>query len=86
MTRAPARTMAATPCRQASESRRYSGPTVTVPSAPMPSPPSPSRSEAGMAASTESTPNVSQAPGSTACRHRAIPDLPELDPPLSTIT
>jgi len=24
--------------------------------------------------------------GRTACRHRAIPDFPELEPPLSTIT
>lgn len=33
-----------------------------------------------------STPRVSQGSGNTACRQRAIPDLPELEPPFSTIT
>ena len=33
-----------------------------------------------------SVPNAGQGSGRIACRHRAIPDLPELEPPLSTIT
>jgi hypothetical protein len=33
-----------------------------------------------------SAPKASHGSGRIACRHRAIPDLPELDPPLSTIT
>jgi hypothetical protein len=42
--------------------------------------------DAGMASINESTPNASHGSGNTACRHRTIPDFPELDPPLSTIT
>jgi hypothetical protein len=41
--------------------------------------------DAGIASTSVSTPNDSQGSGSTACRHRAIPDFPELDPPLRTI-
>jgi hypothetical protein len=33
-----------------------------------------------------STPRVNQGSDSTACRHREIPDFPELEPPLRTIT
>ena len=40
----------------------------------------------GMAWISVSTPKASHGSGRTACKHRAIPDLPELEPPLSTIT
>jgi hypothetical protein len=40
----------------------------------------------GIAWTRLSVPKASHGSGRTACRHRAIPDLPELDPPLSTIT
>jgi hypothetical protein len=40
----------------------------------------------GIAWTSVSVPNASQGSGKIACRHRAIPDLPELEPPLSTIT
>jgi hypothetical protein len=33
-----------------------------------------------------STPKASHGSGRIACRHRAMPDFPELDAPLSTIT
>lgn len=41
--------------------------------------------DAGIAWISVSTPKASQGSGRTACRHRAIPDFPELEPPLSTI-
>jgi len=43
-------------------------------------------SDAGSAWISVSTPKASHGPGRTACRHRAMPDFPELEPPLSTIT
>jgi hypothetical protein len=39
-----------------------------------------------MTAASVSVPRASHGSGSVACRQRMIPDLPELDPPLSTIT
>jgi hypothetical protein len=42
--------------------------------------------EAGIAWISVSTPKASHGSGRTACRHRAIPDFPELEPPLRTIT
>ena len=45
-----------------------------------------SREAAGIAWISVSTPKTSHGSGRTACRQRTIPDLPELDPPLSTIT
>jgi len=42
--------------------------------------------DAGMAWIIMSFPTVSHGSGRIDCRHRAIPDLPELDPPFSTIT
>jgi hypothetical protein len=42
--------------------------------------------DAGIASVSVSVPKASQGSGSMACRHRAIPDFPELDPPLRMIT
>ena len=44
------------------------------------------REDTGIAWISVSTPKASQGFGRTACRHRAIPDFPELEPPLRTIT
>ncbi len=44
------------------------------------------RGDTGIARISVSTPKASHGSGSTACRHRAIPDFPELEPPLRTIT
>lgn len=44
------------------------------------------RVASGIAWISVSTPKVSHGYGRTACRHRAIPDFPELEPPLRTIT
>ncbi len=78
--------MATSPVIQASCSVMKSPPTATPPSSakPMPSPPEVSR--AGIASTRVSMLSESQGSGSTACRSRAIADLPELDPPLSTMT
>ena len=59
---------------------------MTSPSSANPIPSDPSRNRAGITSINVSTPIASHASGNSACRHRAIPDLPELDPPLSTIT
>jgi len=40
----------------------------------------------GIAWTSVSVPKASHGSGRTACRHRAIPDFPELEPPLRTIT
>jgi hypothetical protein len=42
--------------------------------------------DAGIISISVSTPRASHGSGRTACRHRAIPDFPELEPPLRTIT
>jgi hypothetical protein len=42
--------------------------------------------EAGIASISESIAAASHGSCSSACRHRTIPDLPELDPPFNTIT
>jgi len=86
MIRAPALAIAATPFIQASSSARNCGPTLTSPSAANPMPASDACMAEGIAWMSMSTPTASQGSGRTACRHRAIPDLPELDPPFSTIT
>jgi hypothetical protein len=86
ITRAPARTIATTPAAQACSNRRNSGPTFTPPSSANSIPPGEARMATGMASINESTPNANHGSGNTACRHRTIPDFPELDPPLSTIT
>jgi hypothetical protein len=44
------------------------------------------RAETGIAWISVSVPRASHGSGRTACKHRAIPDFPELEPPLSTIT
>lgn len=81
MTLAPARAIAATPSIHAACSAPKAGPTLTPPSGAN------SRSlSGGIASISESTPKVSHGSGITACRHRAIPDFPELEPPLRTIT
>ena len=86
MTRAPARAVAATPPSTPSSSVRNAGPTPPCHPGelhrlhPMPC------MDAGMAWTSVSVPKASHGSGRIACRHRAIPDLPELDPPFSTIT
>lgn len=76
------RTIAAIPVAHAASRVMNSSPTLTPPSAansiPVPAP--------GIASISESTPKASQGSGRTSCRHRTIPDLPELEPPFSTIT
>ena len=84
-TRAPDLTIATTPSRQAASNARKSAPTLTPPSAANTIPPSDSRILAGSASTNESHPNASHGSGSTACRHRTIPDFPELEPPLRMI-
>jgi len=86
MTLAPARTISAIPAIQAVCSAMKSAPTLTVPSAPNVTPASDAVIFAGSASMNESTPKANQGSGSSACRHRRIPDFPELEPPLSTIT
>ena len=76
--------IAATPSIHAASSARNSGLTMTAPSGANSIPDS--REAAGIAWISVSTPKTSHGSGRTACRHRAIPDLPELEPPLSTIT
>jgi hypothetical protein len=44
------------------------------------------RADTGIAWISVSTPKASHGSGRTACRHRAMPDFPELEPPLRTIT
>lgn len=78
--------MAATPAIHAASSARNRVPTLTPPSAANPMPPSDSRMDAGIASISVSTPTANQGSGSTPCRHREIPDLPELEPPFNTIT
>lgn len=86
MTRAPARAIAATPSIHAASSVRNSGPITTPPSAANSMPVADTGEDAGIAWISVSTPKTSQGSGRTACRQRAIPDFPELEPPLSTIT
>ena len=82
---APARAIATTPSIQAASSARKSAPTLTPPSAAKPIPASDSCIFAGRASTNESHPNASHGSDSTACRHRMIPDFPELEPPLRMI-
>lgn len=86
MTRAPARTIATIPVSHAASRVLNSAPTTTSPSGPNSIPASDSRMAAGSASTNVSVPKVSHGSGNTACRHRAIADFPELDPPLSMIT
>ncbi len=81
-TRAPARAIAAIPSIHAASKLLNSGPTITSPSGVT----SITAPDEGIAPISVSTPKASQGSGRTACRHRTIPDLPELDPPLRTIT
>lgn len=85
ITRAPAQAVAATPARQAASSRVNSSPTLTPPSAANSMPVPEDWSEAGIDSTNPSIPKASHGSGRTACRQRTIPDLPELEPPLSTI-
>ena len=78
--------MAAIPVIHAASSVRNSGPTTTSPSGANSMPVADIRRASGMAWISVSTPKASHGSGRTACKHRAIPDLPELEPPLSTIT
>lgn len=75
-----------TPARQAASSRVNSSPTLTPPSAANSIPVPEDWSEAGIDSTNPSIPKASHGSGRTACRQRTIPDLPELEPPLSTIT
>ena len=86
MTPAPARAIAATPSIHAASSDRNSGPTITSPSGANPPPASDALMDAGIAWISVSTPKASHGSSRTDCRHRAIPDFPELEPPLRTIT
>jgi hypothetical protein len=85
MIRAPAPAMAAMPAIHAASSVRNLAPTTTCPSGLNSMPPL-ACSDGGIASISESTPKVSHGPGSTDWRLRAIVDLPELEPPLRTIT
>jgi hypothetical protein len=58
----------------------------TPPSSANSIPPSDARIAEGIDSTSMSTACTSHGSGRTACRHRAMPDFPELDPPLSTIT
>jgi hypothetical protein len=82
---APARAIATMPSIQAASSARNTGP-VTWPSAAISMPPGVLSKAAGIASISVSVPNVSHGSGKTVCRQRMIPVLPELEPPLSTIT
>ena len=76
--------MAAMPAIHAASSVRKAGPTTTCPSGLNSTPPA--CSDGGIASISELTPNISHGCGSTDWRWPAIVDLPELEPPLSTIT
>ena len=86
MIRAPARAIAAIPSIHAASSVRNSGPTMTSPSDANSIPAAEVRVETGTASTSVSVPKASHGSGRIACRHRAIPDFPELEPPLRTIT
>jgi hypothetical protein len=77
--------MAAMPRIQAASSRRKTVPTTTCPSG-LNSMPPPVCSDGGIASTSVSVPNVSHGSARINCSRRAIVDLPELDPPLRTIT
>jgi hypothetical protein len=83
---APALAIAAIPAIHAASRVRNSGPTMTSPSWPNSMPAADVCSDIGIAWIRLSVPKASHRSGRIACRHRAIPDLPELEPPLSTIT
>jgi hypothetical protein len=74
------------PSIHATSSARNSGPTLTPPSAANSMPASDACMDAGITWISVSSPTASHGSGKTACRHRAIPDFPELDPPFSPIT
>ena len=78
--------IAAIPAIHAASSARNSGPTMTSPSRANSMPPADVCRDIGIAWTSVSVPKTSHGSGRTACRHLAIPDLPELDPPLRTIT
>jgi hypothetical protein len=86
MIRAPARAIVAIPAIHAASSARNSGPTMTSPPGANSIPAADVRMDVGMASISVSVPKASHGSGRTACRHRAIPDFPELEPPLRTIT
>ena len=86
MIRAPALAIAAIPAIHVASRVRNSGPTTTSPSGANSIPAADVCMDIGIAWTSVSVPNASQGSGRIACRHRAIPDLPELEPPLSTIT
>jgi hypothetical protein len=72
-------------CVVSTSSTRKSAPTLTLPSAAISIPSSDACILAGIASMNESTPNASHGSVRTACRHRTIPDFPELEPPLIMI-
>jgi hypothetical protein len=62
-------------------------PTTIAPSCPNSIPEEPADfSDGGSVSMNWSTPSLIHGSGRIACKHRAIPVFPELDPPLSTIT
>jgi hypothetical protein len=84
--RAPACAIAAIPLIHAASSARNSRPMLTSPSGAIWIPAAEDCLDAGIASVSVSVPKASQGSGSTACKHRAIPDFPELEPPLRMIT
>jgi hypothetical protein len=74
------------PVIQAASTARNSGPTMTSPSEANSIPVADVGEDVGIASISVSTPRVNQGSGSTACKLREIPDLPELEPPLRTVT
>ena len=78
--------MAATPAIQAVSTSRNAPPTVTSPCGPNPIPDPGASSDGGSASTRSSTLSLIHGTGKMACRQRAIPVLPELEPPLSTMT
>jgi hypothetical protein len=86
MIRAPARAMAATPAIQAASISRKPSPSVTSPCRPNATPESEPMRAGGSASRRSSTPILIHGRGRIACRHRAIPVLPELEPPFGTMT
>ena len=86
MIRAPACAIAAIPAIHVASRVRNSGPTAIWPSSANSMPAADVCMDVGIAWIRSSVPKASQGSGKIACRHRAIPDFPELEPPLSTIT
>ena len=86
MTGAPARTVAAMPAIHAASSFLNTCPTATAPPAATPKPSAESCSAGGSESTKSSMLAASHGSGSMPCSWRTMLVLPELDPPLTTIT